>query len=147
MRRGAYRVEAALAAGHRHRLNDVKNIHCFVTRNAGQRAGTQYPTTVESAKFSVAYLVPYALIHGAARIAAFTEQALADERIKALAKTVTASIDPDLGPGTDGSPARIRITFQNGEVLEERRDYAGGSTRNPMTQVQIDEKFRLRRRW
>ena len=52
------------------------------------RAGTQYPATVESAKFSVAYLVPYALIHGAPRIAAFTEKALADDRIKALAKTV-----------------------------------------------------------
>jgi 2-methylcitrate dehydratase PrpD len=123
------------------RLGDIKGIHCFVTRNAGQRAGTQYPATVESAKFSVAYLVPYALIHGAPRIAAFTEKALADDRIKAMAKTVTASIDPDLGAGTEGSPARIRITLQNGEVLEQRKDAAIGSMQNPMTQAQLEEKF------
>ena len=123
------------------RLPDIKAIHCFVTRNAGQRAGTQYPTTVEAAKFSVAYLVPYALIHGAPKIAAFTEKALADERVKALARTVTASVDPELGPGTDGSPARIRITFADGQVLEQRNDDASGSTRKPMTTAQIEEKF------
>jgi 2-methylcitrate dehydratase PrpD len=123
------------------RLSDIKSIHCSVTRNAGQRAGTQYPATVENAKFSVAYLVPYSLIHGAPKIAAFTEKALQDERVKALAKTVTASVDPALGPGTDGSPAIIRITLASGEVLEQRKDVASGSTRNPMTPAQIEEKF------
>jgi len=123
------------------RLSDIKAIHCFVTRNAGQRAGTQYPTTVEAAKFSVSYLVPYALIHGAPKIAAFSEKALADERVRTLAKTVTASVDPELGPGTDGSPARIRITLADGRVLEQRNDYASGSTRRPMTAAQIEDKF------
>jgi 2-methylcitrate dehydratase PrpD len=136
-------IEAALALRSKvgARLSDIKEIHCFVTRNAGQRAGTQYPATVEAAKFSVAYLVPYALIHGAPRIAAFTEKALADERIKALARIVTASVDPELGPGTDGSPARIRVTLANGEVLEQRNDHASGSEPNPMTPAQIEAKF------
>ncbi len=123
------------------RLPEIKSIHCFVARSAGQRAGTQYPTTVEAAKFSVGYLVPYALIHGAPKIAAFTEKALQDERVKALATTVTASVDPELGPGGDDSPARIRITFADGQVLEQRKDYASGSYRNPITPAQIEEKF------
>jgi 2-methylcitrate dehydratase PrpD len=136
-------IEAALELRDKvgSRLAEIKGIHCFVTRNAGQRAGTAYPATVENAKFSVAYLVPYALIHGAPKIAAFTEKALTDERVKALAKTVTASVDPELGPGTDGSPARIRITFANGEVLEQRKDFASGSLNNPMTAAQIEGKF------
>jgi len=136
-------IEAALEVRDRvaPRLNDIKGIHCFVTRNAGQRAGTIYPSSVEAAKFSVAYLVPYALIHGAPRIPAFTEQAIADDRIKALAKTVTASIDPDLGPGTDGSPARIRITFADGQVIEQYMEHSSGSRGKPMTQAQIDAKF------
>ena len=123
------------------RLAEIRSIHCFVARSAGQRAGTQYPTTVEAAKFSVGYLVPYALIHGAPKIAAFTERALQDERLKALAATVTASIDPELGPGGDDSPARIRITLADGQVLEQRKDYASGSYRNPITPAQIEEKF------
>jgi 2-methylcitrate dehydratase PrpD len=123
------------------RLSEIKNIHCFVARSAGQRAGTQYPTTVEAAKFSVGYLVPYALVHGAPKIAAFTEKALADERLKALAKTVTASVDPDLGAGGDDSPARIKITLADGQVFEQRKDYGSGSNRHPMTAAQIEEKF------
>jgi 2-methylcitrate dehydratase PrpD len=123
------------------RLAEIKSIHCFVARSAGQRAGTQYPTTVEAAKFSVGYLVPYALVHGAPKIAAFTERALQDERLKALAATVTASVDPELGPGGDDSPARIRITLADGQVLEQRKDYASGSYRNPITPAQLEEKF------
>ena len=123
------------------RLSDIKGIHCFITRNAGQRAGAVYPATIENAKFSVAYLVPYALIHGAPKIAAFTDKALQDERVKALAKIVTASVDPDLGPGTDDSPARIRITMKDGQVFEQRKDFGSGSNKNPMTQAQIEEKF------
>jgi 2-methylcitrate dehydratase PrpD len=123
------------------RLADIKNIHCFVARSAGQRAGTQYPTTVEAAKFSVGYLVPYALVHGAPKIAAFTTKALADERVKALAATVTASVDPELGAGGDDSPARIRVTLASGETFEQRKDYGSGSNRHPMTTAQMEEKF------
>jgi 2-methylcitrate dehydratase PrpD len=123
------------------RLSDIKGIHCFITRNAAQRAGAVYPATIENAKFSVAYLVPYALVHGAPKIAAFTNKALQDERVKALAKTVTASVDPDLGPGTDDSPARIRVTMMDGQVFEQRKDFGSGSNKNPMTQAQVEEKF------
>ena len=136
-------IEAALELRDKlgSRLSAIKGIHCSVTANAGQRAGTQYPATVENAKFSVAYLVPYALIHGAPRIAAFTAKALQDEQIKALAKTVTASVDPALGPGTNGSPAVIKVTLADGEVVEARKDFASGSAKSPMTTAQIEEKF------
>jgi 2-methylcitrate dehydratase PrpD len=123
------------------RLGDITGVHCWVTRNAGQRAGTQWPTTVEGAKFSVSYLVAYTLVHGAPRIPAFTEAALKDEQVKALAKTVTASIDPELGPGTNESPAKVRITFKDGLTVEERRNHATGSSQVPMPQAQLEEKF------
>ncbi len=123
------------------RIGEIKDIHCYVTANAGQRAGTQYPSTIESAKFSVAYLVSYSLIHGAPRIAAFTDKALDDDRLKALAKVIAASVDPDLGPGTAGSPARIRITMNDGKVFEARVEDATGSVRNPMTKAQLEDKF------
>ena len=31
------------------RLDEIKNVHCFVARAAGQRAATSYPTTTEAA--------------------------------------------------------------------------------------------------
>jgi 2-methylcitrate dehydratase PrpD len=137
-------IEAALALRERlaPRLSDITSIHCSVTRNAGQRAGIQYPQSVENAKFSLAYMVAYSLAHGAPMIAAFTEEAIKDETVKAVAKTVSASVDPALGPGTRESPAILKVTLSDGQTFEQRVDYQTGSIQNPMTQAQIENKFR-----
>jgi 2-methylcitrate dehydratase PrpD len=137
-------IEAALAlrAPLASRLTDITSIHCAVTRNAGQRAGIQYPQSVENAKFSLAYMVAYSLVHGAPMIAAFTEEAIRDEHVKALAKTVSASVDPALGPGTRESPAILKVTLSDGQTFEQRVDFQTGSIKNPMTQAQIENKFR-----
>jgi 2-methylcitrate dehydratase PrpD len=137
-------IEAALALRARlaPHLTEITSIHCSVTRNAGQRAGIQYPQSVENAKFSLAYMVAYSLVHGAPMIAAFTEEAIRDERVKAVAKTVSASVDPALGPGTRESPAILKVTLLDGQTFERRVDYQTGSIQNPMTQAQIEDKFR-----
>ena len=137
-------IEAALAlrAKLASRLADITSIHCAVTRNAGQRASTQYPQSVENAKFSLAYMVAYSLVHGAPMISAFTEEAIKDDAVKAVAKTVTASVDPALGPGTRESPAVIKVTLKSGETFEQRVDFQTGSIQNPMTQAQVENKFR-----
>ena len=137
-------IEAALALRERllPRLGEIASIHCSVTRNAGQRAGVAYPQSVENAKFSLAYVVAYSLVHGAPKIAAFTEEAIRDERVRALARTVSASVDPALGPGTSGSPAIVKVTMTDGQRFEQRADYQTGSVRNPMTAAQLADKFR-----
>jgi 2-methylcitrate dehydratase PrpD len=123
------------------RLGEIKSIHCGVSRAAGQRASTAWPADIEQAKFSVGYLVPYSLVHGAPKIAAFTEKALQDERVKALQPKLTAAVDPELGRGGDDSPARIRITMNDGQVHEQRKDFSTGSVKLPMSQAQLEEKF------
>jgi 2-methylcitrate dehydratase PrpD len=136
-------IEAALDLRERvaGRFDAIKSIHCGVSRQAGQRASTAYPSNIEQAKFSVGYLVPYALVHGAPRIAAFTDKALADDRLKAIQPKVTAAVDPDLGPGGDDSPAKIRITMADGQVFEVRKDFSTGSVKLPMSQAQLEDKF------
>jgi 2-methylcitrate dehydratase PrpD len=136
-------IEAALALRERlaPRLSDITSIRCAVTRNAGQRAGTQYPQSIENAKFSLSYMVAYSLVHGAPMIAAFTEQAIKDERVKAVAKTVSASVDPALGPGTRRSPAILKVTLSDGQTFEARVDDQTGSINKPMTQAQVEAKF------
>lgn len=136
-------IEAALALRERlaARLADITSIHCSVTRNAGQRAGLQYPQSIENAKFSLAYLVAYAFVHGTPKIGAFTEAAIGDERVKALARNVSATVDPELGPGTRVSPAILKVTLADGGTFEQRVDYQTGSIQKPMTQMQVEEKF------
>jgi 2-methylcitrate dehydratase PrpD len=136
-------IEAALKLRERlaARTAEIASIHCSVTRNAAQRAGVQYPTTVEGAKFSLAYVVAYAFVHGAPNISAFTEEAIKDERVRALAKTVSASVDPSLGPGTRESPAVLKVTLSDGQSFEQRVDNQTGTPQNPMTQAQLEAKF------
>ena len=73
---------------------------------------------MEAAKFSASYVVAYSLVHGAPRIPAFTEQALKDERVKALAQFVTASGDPELSDAFGESPAKLKITLKDGQTFE-----------------------------
>src|SRR5438874_8357537 len=139
--RGHTAIEAALALREQvgTRLADVTNIHCLVSKSSADRINTLWPESVEAAKFSAAYVVAYSLVNGAPRIPAFTEQALRDERVKAVAKLVTASADPELKDRTDGSPVKLKITLKDGQVFEQRRDYATGSQQMPMTQAQIED--------
>jgi 2-methylcitrate dehydratase PrpD len=141
--RGHPAIEAALAFREKHgnRIADITNIHCTVTRSTAQRVGTEWPKDVEAAKFSVSYVAAYSLVHGAPRIPAFTEAALRDERVKAVAKLVTAGVDPEFKDGLEGSPVKMKITLKDGTVFEERRDTATGSKSMPMSQAQLEEKF------
>ena len=141
--RGHTAIEAALALRERlgARLADIANIHCSLSKSSAQRVGVEYPRTVEAAKFSAAYVIAYALVHGAPRIPAFTEESLKDERVKTLAKTVTASADPELSDALGENPAKLKVTLKDGQVLELRQDYATGSKQVPMTQAQVEDKF------
>jgi 2-methylcitrate dehydratase PrpD len=141
--RGHTAIEAALALREQVglRLADITNIHCLVSKSSADRINTLWPESVEAAKFSAAYVIAYSLVNGAPRIPAFTEQALKDERVRALARLVTAGVDPALSDAFGESPAKLKITLKSGETFEHRRDYATGSQKVPMTQAQIETKF------
>ena len=141
--RGHTAIEAALALRDKvgARLSDISNIHCLVSKSSATRINTEWPASVEAAKFSAAYVIAYSLIHGAPRIPAFTEAALKDERVRELARLVTAGGDPELSDAFGESPAKLKITLKDGQTFEQRRDYATGSQKVPMTRAQLEEKF------
>ncbi|MFT5427161.1 MAG: 2-methylcitrate dehydratase PrpD [Gammaproteobacteria bacterium] len=141
--RGHTAIEAALALRDKvgAYLSDISNIHCMVSKSSATRINTEWPESVEAAKFSASYVIAYSLIHGAPGIPAFTEAALKNERVRALARLVTAAGDPELSDALGESGAKLRITLKDGQIFEQRRDYATGSQKLPMTQAQLEEKF------
>jgi len=136
-------IDSALALRNKlgKRLSDISSIKVGVTKNAGQRLGDQYPSTVENAKFSMPYLIAYTLVHGAPMISAFTEEALHDDRVKVLAKTVSFSIDPEFADLIEETPSRVRVTLSDGQTVEQMTYYVTGTKQAPMSQAQIQEKF------
>src|SRR6185312_8525280 len=108
--------------------------------SSAKRVNTKYPADVESAKFSAAFVIGYALVHGNLKIKAFTKEGLDDPRVKTMAGLVTASADPQLSDDW-GNPTRVKITLKDGKSFEEQRDYPIGSTQVPLTKAQVEEKF------
>jgi 2-methylcitrate dehydratase PrpD len=141
--RGHTAIEAALILRDKvaSRLDEITNIHCLMSPSSAKRVNTEYPTTVEAAKFSAAYVLAYSLLYGAPKIKAFTEEALKDPRVRALAGRVTAGPDPKLDAGFIENPTYVKITMKDGQSFDHRREFATGSKQVPFTAAQIEEKF------
>jgi len=123
------------------RLADITGITASITRYAAQRIGSKYPASIENAKFSMPYLAAYTLVHGAPMLAAFSERAIQDGRVREAARLVSVAIDPEFGEIFAESPSRIIVTFKDGSRIEKLRYYASGTPQFPLTGEQIEEKF------
>jgi 2-methylcitrate dehydratase PrpD len=123
------------------RLGDISAIRVGTSKYASLRAGEQYPTSTESAKFHLPYLVATTILHGAPNLTSFTESAVADERVKALAQKVKPYVDPEFADQFEESPSRLVVAFADGSSLEEARLLPSGTRQFPMSAAQVRDKF------
>jgi 2-methylcitrate dehydratase PrpD len=134
-------IDATLALRNEVRIADVVSIKVGITRYASLRIGDKYPTSIESAKFSMPYVAAYTALFGAPMLKAFTEEAIDDPAVKALARKVSVAIDPEYADLLDDSPARVTVTLSDGRTVERARYYASGTPQVPLTREQVEEKF------
>jgi len=123
------------------RIADITGVTASITRYAAQRIGSKYPASVENAKFSMPYVAAYTLVHGAPFLAAFTEDSIHDEKVRAAARLVSVAIDPEFADIYEESPSRIIVTFRDGSKVDKLRYYASGTKQFPLTHEQIETKF------
>ncbi len=100
--------------------------------------GKKTPQTGLEGKFSVSHAVAAAIVHGKVGEAEFSDAAVRDAVTIALRDRVTTTIDPAIAE----DQVRIAITLTNGARLEKYIEHAVGSARNPMSDLQIEAKFR-----
>lgn len=134
-------IDAALELREVVTLDQVQAVEVAITKYALRRYSPNYPATVEAAKFSGPYIAAYTLIHGAPMLPAFTEKALADEKVKAFARKVTLAPHPEHGDVLNESPARVTVTLADGRKVVRDKQYPTGSTQVPMTRTRIEDKF------
>ena len=96
---------------------------------------------MEAAKFNLQYVVAASLVNGVPKLATFEPEAIKDERVRALAKLVSVSIDPEFADAIEDYPTRIAVTLKDGRTVERMVVYASGSAKNPMSPAQMREKF------
>jgi 2-methylcitrate dehydratase PrpD len=125
------------------RLDQIERIAIGATQHAANRVIDAYPWSEDSSRFSLKYLIPYALIHGAPGIDAFSDAAIDDDAVRAMSECVSAAVDPEFANvSVSGlSPSRMTIIFKNGDRLEHVVHIASGSKDTPMSEAAIKQKF------
>ncbi|MBV8919994.1 MmgE/PrpD family protein [Bradyrhizobium sp.] len=126
---------------------DVSEIICEVAEGTVHRlweplADKQRPPNGYAAKFAVPYLLAFGFVHGGVGLGAFTDDAIADERVLALAAKVKFEIDPE-NPYPSRFTGHIKATLNDGSVVEERQPHLRGGAQEPLTRKDVVDKFRL----
>jgi 2-methylcitrate dehydratase PrpD len=129
------------------RPEDVTEIVCEVAEGTVHRlweplAAKQRPLNGYAAKFAVPYLLATGFVHGGVGLGAFTDSAIRDARVLALAAKVTFVIDPQ-NPYPNSYTGHIKATLKDGSFVEERQPHLRGGAREPLTRQDVIDKFVL----
>jgi 2-methylcitrate dehydratase PrpD len=126
---------------------DITAILCEVAEGTVHRlweplADKQRPRNGYAAKFAVPYLLATGFVHGGVGLGAFTESAIRDADVLALAAKVKFVIDPD-NPYPNNYTGHIKATLKDGSVVEDRQPYLRGGAQDPLTRQDVTDKFAL----
>ena len=101
------------------------------------------PTTHETADHSLPYCVSIALLDGKVTNASFADARLTDPVVAKLMRKVKVSEDRRLSAQyPEGSPGRVTIRMVSGEAHTAEIRYPKGHARSPMTDADVERKFR-----
>jgi 2-methylcitrate dehydratase PrpD len=124
---------------------DIVEIGCEVGEGTVHRlweplAQKQAPPNGYAAKFASPYCIAAAFLNGHLGLEAFSDAAVADARIVALARKVRYRIDP-ANPYPRAFTGHILATLRDGRQLEERQPYLRGGASAPLSRAELEEKF------
>lgn len=126
---------------------DIAEIVCDVGEGTVHRlweplAAKQKPANGYAGKFSQPYCIATGLVRENVGLGEFTNEAVKDERVLALASKVRYRIDP-ANPYPNEFTGHIRAMLADGGVVEERQPHFRGGAKEPLTRADIEDKFAL----
>jgi 2-methylcitrate dehydratase PrpD len=125
----------------------IKELVCEVGEGTVHRlweplAAKQRPANGYAGKFSTPYCIAHAFVRGQVGLDAFTDDAVQEPDVLALASKVRYQIDP-LNPYPSNFTGHIRAVRADGSVVEERQPHLRGGAHEPLSRGDIEEKFVL----
>ncbi len=127
------------------RAEEIADILCETADGVVHRlweplAVKQRPPNAYAAKFSMPFCIASAFLTGGAGLDAFTDAAVRDRRILALAEKIYYEIDPD-NPYPQSYTGHVRVTLKDGRRLEMRQPHLRGGAQERLTRAEIEAKF------
>ena len=101
-----------------------------------------HPKTRETADHSLPYCVAVALMDGVVGLRQFDARRIADPKLHALLQQPAVVSDPALSAAYPGAIANIVEVKTAERVYTERVDHPKGHPKNPLTDAEVEEKFR-----
>jgi 2-methylcitrate dehydratase PrpD len=138
-----FALDAVMALRSAYRLSgdDVEKVE-IVTIPFAVRMGAPAPASSLAARFSIPWAVAAGLVLGRTDPPAFDAQALADERIRALARRVEIRTSSDMTPRRADAPtAHVRLVLRGGKTLERTTAVVRGDALSPVPRDEITAKF------
>jgi 2-methylcitrate dehydratase PrpD len=139
-------IDAVLALVKEHGLTveDVQRVEVHTYAEAIAVAGNPAPRTTHQAKFSIPYCVALALRFGRIGMNEFDQDRIGDPLTAAVMQRIRVDEDPALTAVVPGKrPAIVELEIRSGRRLQQRVDYRKGDPENPLTQEDLEAKFRL----
>ena len=123
---------------HHLRSGEIKHITLRVNPLVLELTGNKTPRDGLQGKFSVFHACAAALVHDAALEAQFADEVVRDAVVIALRDKIDASADAAIRK----LEAHVRIELSDGRVLAKHVEHALGSTVRPMSDADLEHKFR-----
>jgi 2-methylcitrate dehydratase PrpD len=132
------------------KAEDVVAMVCDVGEGTVHRlweplAAKQRPNNGYAGKFSQPYCIAAGFLRGNVGLSDFSDAAVTEPAVVALAAKVRYRIDPD-NPYPNNFTGHIRATLRDGSVVEERQPHMRGGAHEPLTRKDIEDKFLLNAR-
>lgn len=140
-------IDCARRLAQRFKADDVREMVCEVGEGTVHRlweplAAKQRPANGYAGKFSTPYCIAAAFVRGNVGLDAFTDEAVKDADIVALAGKVRYQIDPQ-NPYPKNFTGHIRAVLNDGRVVEEHQPHMRGGAHEPLSRQDIEDKFLL----
>ena len=123
---------------HQLKAGDITTISLGVHPLVLELTGRKTPGVGLEGKFSVYHSVAAAIIHGAAGEAQYSDAVVRDPAVIALRDRVTATVKP----GVHEDQVHVSIKLKDGRMLEKFVEHAVGSLDRPMSDSELEAKFR-----
>jgi 2-methylcitrate dehydratase PrpD len=140
-------IDCARRLATRVKAEEVAELVCEVGEGTVHRlweplAAKQRVPNGYAGKFSTPYCIAAGFVRGNVGLSDFSDHAVHDPAVVALASKVRYQIDPN-NPYPNNFTGHIRAVLTDGRVVEERQPHMRGGAHEPLTRQDIEDKFML----
>lgn len=134
-------LASMLADEHDIEPKDVESVEVVFSQGAADALHHEDPDTGLEAKFSLEYTVASAITRDRVGLSAFDDENVDDPLVQMVRERVSKSVDSDLHYGSHQAAVTVRTT--DGNEFVETRAEPPGTVEEPLSNAELQEKFRM----